>query len=262
MTRLTASTAPLKRLLGTALVGAALAAGAAHADPITFDHVVNVTSGTLGAGDTIYSGGDAFTEAGFTMHVQDGPIGLYYGFNGLAGAQITGADAGNCQVAACPTGNSSKYYAGLNDGALVFNRTDSTGFKVGGMDIAFVAPVGGLQNFSYGQLVVTGTLVGGGTISESANFPGQNNNGEFTFANWVLGSGFQHAALTSMTVSACMFDANNVCANSLDNPAFNQAQFAIDNVNVTAVPEPSSVLMLAAGLAGLGLFARRRNKQA
>ena len=38
----------------------------------------------------------------------------------------------------------------------------------------------------------------------------------------------------------------------------NQAQFAIDNIVLTAVPEPAALSMLLLGLAGMTLAARRR----
>ncbi|NRR30725.1 PEP-CTERM sorting domain-containing protein [Oxalobacteraceae bacterium] len=42
----------------------------------------------------------------------------------------------------------------------------------------------------------------------------------------------------------------------------NQAQFGIDNLNVSAVPEPATYLMMGLGLAGLGLARRRAAKAA
>jgi hypothetical protein len=36
--------------------------------------------------------------------------------------------------------------------------------------------------------------------------------------------------------------------------------FAIDNINTSTVPEPSSVALLAVGLAGVGVAARRRTR--
>ncbi len=38
----------------------------------------------------------------------------------------------------------------------------------------------------------------------------------------------------------------------------NQAQFALDDLNLTEVPEPASVALMLLGLAGLGSVSRRR----
>ena len=49
-----------------------------------------------------------------------------------------------------------------------------------------------------------------------------------------------------------------MCSNSLDFPAFNQGQFALDNINISAVPEPSTYMLMLAGLGALGALSRRR----
>lgn len=248
----------LGKLLSAGAIGAALAAAPAHADTITFEAVSNVVSATLAAGDSLYVGGDQFLDAGYTMTVRTGPLFESVGENGLSGAQIAGNDAYNCNVATCPSGNGSKYYAGLNDGALNLVRSDAQGFTISGLDFAFVAPVGGLSDASYGQLVLNGIAIGGTSHSISLDFPSQDGAGIFSFAHWNLGPGFGDTSFSSLTINACMFDATGACINSADSPTPFIAQFAIDNLNVSAVPEPSSYLMMLLGLAGLGLLARRR----
>ncbi|MES2118654.1 MAG: NF038120 family PEP-CTERM protein [Pseudomonadota bacterium] len=232
----------LKQLAGV-VVGAVALLGAvpALADTINFES----------HGPDIFAGGDVFTEAGYTMQVLDSPAGSG---SGGAGMIANGADPDTCSVAACPVGNNSMYYLGLNDGGLNIHRTDTSAFLLHGLDYAFLAPLGGLQNFSYGQLVLTGKLAGGGTVRDAFDFPLQNGGGNYMFGAVPLGAAFGHANLSELTVSACLFDNSGSCFN----PAANQAQFAIDNLNVSAVPEPSAYAMLMLGLGGIALAARRR----
>lgn len=201
---------------------------------------------------TIYFGGDKFAEAGYSMSVLDTAAGG----GGFAGAIADGLDPNTCSVAACPTGNNSLYYLGLNDGGLNIKRTDTRAFTLHSLDYSFLAPLAGLPNFSYGQLVLTGKLNGGGTIQNTFDFPLQNANGEYAFSAAPLSATFGHAVLSELTISACLYDIGGSCAN----PAANQAQFGIDNLNVSAVPEADAYAMLLAGLAGLALVKRRRAK--
>ncbi|HJU99755.1 MAG TPA: NF038120 family PEP-CTERM protein [Burkholderiaceae bacterium] len=238
------STPTLKHLAGVVVSAAALLGAApAMADTINFES----------HGPDIFAGGDSFAEAGYTMQVLDSIAGG----GGFAGAIANGADPDTCSVAACPVGNNSMYYLGLNDGGLNIHRTDASAFSLHGLDYAFVAPVGGLPNFSYGQLVLTGTLAGGGTVRNAFDFQLQNGAGNYVFGAVPLGSAFGQATLSGLTVSACLFDGNGSCFN----PAANQAQFAIDNLNVSAVPEPSAYAMLMLGLGGVAFAARRRARQ-
>ncbi|MBJ7312758.1 NF038120 family PEP-CTERM protein [Rugamonas sp. CCM 8940] len=248
--RRSAPTAPgLKHLLGAAAGALALlAALPAAAAVIDFES----------QGATTYGGGETFGEAGYTLRVLDSLIGAGDG-GGAAGILINGRDAASCDVAACPAGNKSNYYGGINDGGLNISRDDHLGFHLSGLDFAFIAPIGGLVDYSYGQLVLTGNLVGGGSVRSTFSFPGQNGKGEFVFSGAGLNNGFRNATLSGLTISACLFGSGG---GTCYNPAGNQAQFAIDNLNLSAVPEPETYLMLLSGLAGLGLLARRRSTAA
>lgn len=199
----------------------------------------------------LFTGGASFTESGYTMTVLDGVAG-----GGLSGATVNGADSLACSIIACPGGNSSTYYAGLNDGAINFARTDALGFRVNSLDFSFIAPVGGMIDFSVGRLVLTGKGMNDVVIQTSAEF-GTQTNGQFLFSNWSVNGAFGNTVLKDFTVQACLYAQDGSCVN----PAMNQAQFALDNVNVAAVPEPSTYMMMGLGLAGLA-FAARRRKQA
>ena len=241
----------LKTRLQSALAACALLAAApAMADVITFD----------GQAPTILAGGETLVEAGYTLAALDNPYGIANGINGLSGAILDGSDPSSCDATACPAGNASLYYAGLNDSALRLSRADGRAFSVTGLDFAFLAaqPV---DPDLRGQLVVTGTRADGGSTVLALDLPGQGEDGTFTFANATL-DGFNGAAFASVTFSACVFIEGS-CVNSLDQPAYNLAQFALDNIatTVSAVPEPATWMALLAGLGLLGGAARRNGRR-
>ena len=249
----------LKKLLCASLIGALGAIAApASAAVVTFDNVQNIVTPQLNSGDTAYNTGDAFTEAGFTMRVLNSAT-ADAGDVGLVGALVDSNNAFACFITSCPVGNGSTYFAGLNDGVLNLSFAGAAGFRIGGLDYAFVGPVGGLSNGSYGQLVLTGTTAAGGTISTASNFPGQNAAGAFTFDQFMIDPTFRNTTLTSLAISACLFDDTGAC-NADREFTQNQAQFALDNLDLGVVPEPTSIALMLLGLAGLSTTARRRSK--
>lgn len=238
-------------------LAALLCADGAQAQTTTIDFasVTNVVTPTLRPGDTTYNSDDAFDQGGFRMQVRNS-AGAAADEVGLVGALVDGADPFGCYTTACPAGNPGTYFAGLNDGALDFSRRDSLAFTVDGLQFAFIGPVGGLPNLAFGQLALTGTLAGGGSVTVRNDFPGQDNGGAFRFEQFLLG-GFGANALTSLRIDACLYDSNGAC--SFDHMVTqNQAQFALDNVQLSLVPEPAAPLMLLAGLGAVALASRRR----
>jgi hypothetical protein len=233
--------------LGAATLGALALMGAAPAmaDTINFETI----------GSAIYNGNEVFSEAGYNMTVIDTPAGdpLNPGFAGGVG---NGSDPFLCEIAACPTGNGSYFYMGLNDGTLKVARADNQAFRLYSVDYAFLPPVGGLAGYSYGQMTVVGQKVGGGTVSFNYDFPALVG-GQSPFLGAALGHDFGSTAFTSVTIGACLFDGA-----SCVNPAGNQAQFSIDNLTVAAVPEPETYAMMGLGLAVISLLSRRRAKPA
>ncbi|UMR28378.1 NF038120 family PEP-CTERM protein [Massilia sp. MB5] len=255
---------PFSRVLGAALLAGvgALAAPAAQADIINFSATQNIVSGTLNAGDSLYNGGDAFRQGSYRFDVLDGPVARAAGLNGLAGALIDGANPFSCTILACPSGNLSKYFAGLNDGALVVTRDYGAAFRLDGLDFGFIAPVGDLPDGGYGQLRLTGVAADGSQISDALDFAGQDATGKFKFSNWLASSAFAGISLRSLSIDACLFTDVGDCVNSAADPAGNQAQYALDNLQVTAVPLPATPALMLLGLAGMGLVARRKRQRA
>lgn len=247
-------TALLKQAMTAAIFGiAACAMPAAHAELIDFNTSPKV----------ILNGGESVAAGNFVATAIGSPFALGLGLpGGLSGAIIDGANPFSCAILACPAGNASHYYAGLNDGAVALTGQHANQFALTALKFAFIGPVVGLPDFAYGQLVLTGTQADGSLVSATRDFPGQDANGNFVFDDWVLDGLFATARLSRLSISACVFDGNGACFNSFDNPAFNQAQFAIDDLQIQAIPEPSTALLVMLGLLGVGYAGRRRGHPA
>lgn len=219
---------------------ALLCAAPAFATTITFESIAPIG----------YAAGETINEGGFDILMLDGPFG---GANGVI------MDDSSCAVLACPGGATGQYLGVLNDGGANFALTisSSLGFTIGGFDFAFIAPAGGLPDFNYGRLQLSGLLANGTTITTALDFPGQNANSQFMFGGASLDSGFSSSVFKSLTINSCMFDDDLVCVNSVDNPAFYTAQFALDNLELNVVPEPVSLLLVGLGMGAMA-FGRRR----
>lgn len=252
--------ATLKPLLCAAVVSALGALAPAQAEVITFDSVTNIVSGTLQAGDTAYNTGDAFTQGGYQFRANNSATADPSDY-GLVGALVDSDNAYACLITGCPNGTGSTYYAGLNDGSLTVTGAGPLGFTVTGLKYAFMAPLDGLADFSYGRLLLTGITSTGASLSTGGDFAGQGANNRFDFADFLFDAGFASTAFTSLTISACLFNSAGACVD-VHELTRNQAQFAIDdlvlNAAAAAVPEPGSIALLLMGMAGLGAATRRR----
>lgn len=237
----------LKNSIASTLLGAAFCAPA-YAGTIDFEDQLL----------TGLDGNQSIESGGFRLTAGDSPLAQFYGFTGAAGAVYRGASG--CGDTPCPAGNSSKFYAGLNDGSVTITSLDGPDFMFTGLDFGFLAPTPGLPDGIWGQLRLTGYLIGGGTIEAAMNFAGQNAGGDFMFKGWNMEYAFARTQLGSLNISACMYDDTGACVNSVDFPAMNLAQFAIDNLRVNDVPEPAAPALLMLGALGMALSARRRAK--
>ena len=256
--RTNAVPAVLKNLLCASVVAALGAFAPAQATILTFENVENVVTTTLGEFDTAYNTGDQFMDQHFLLQVQNSPT-ADAGEYGLVGAQIQSANPYACTVTACPTGGDGMYYAGLNDGSVRITSTlANSWFSLQGLSFAFVGPVPGLVNASYGRLLLSGTTNTGATITTGADFPGQNASGNFVFADFSLGNAFSSAVLTSLTISSCLFDEAGECQQARDFTQ-NQAQFGVDNITLSEVPEPATIGLMLMGVAGLTAARRRKS---
>jgi hypothetical protein len=233
-----------------AMFASLMCAAPAFADTINFD--------SLPA--TVHESGTSIAESGYNMLFVEGPVAASMGLVSGIGAVLNSNDPFSCEVIGCPAGANGNYLAILNDGGVQFTHPGAlNGFRVSGLNFSFISPVP-VGPGDYGQLLLTGVNWQGQTVSTSFAFPGQNNNGQFLFGAAAIDAAFGANVFSSLTISACIYDANAVCSNSVDSPAFNQAQFALDDLALTAVPEPASFLLAALGLGALGATRRRTSR--
>ncbi|MEJ2795373.1 NF038120 family PEP-CTERM protein [Iodobacter sp. LRB] len=219
----------LKMALLTAAIGFSMPA--AQASIINFDSLKG----------EIYEGGDNVqADPSFKLSV----LG-----EGMAGA-IASADT--CAIIDCPGGNDTPYYLGLNDGGL--RISNDTGFTLSSFSSSFTSPLLANIPFSVANLIVLGKGIGGESFIDRFTLPGQNSNGQWSFSDFQYTT--NNRVFTEISFAACLTTEAGACV------AFgnNQAQFAIDNINVAAVPEPAEWLLMALGLASITMMMRRKSK--
>jgi len=241
-------------------VAAMLCMGSVHASittTIDFEHVD--TTGALAPPAML--DGDTMAQAGYTFYAYDphNPLlGVAPDFAPV-GALMSNA-AGNCLDGVCPAGNTSTFFGVVNDGIFGIGK-NKLGLTLNSFDAAFLAPAG-LQlpsttvaflaveadradgSFGVGIFPLLGPS--GGTTSFSSYLAAN--------AQMIDGTG----TLTSGVVTDIFAYAYYCNAGSCSFGTSNRGQFALDNMSITAVPEPSSWLLLAAGLGALGVASRRR----
>ncbi|MHA4866927.1 NF038120 family PEP-CTERM protein [Duganella sp. PWIR1] len=241
----------MKQLLRSTLAAAAalLFAGAANAYIIDFENVdaSNVPFAPL------LLGGDYVTQGGYFVDMQD-----INGPGGLIGSLSNGNDPDTCYNSVCPKDNKTNFLSVLNDGIAHLGHVSGAQVLFGGMSAAYI-PVLDAPAGSTVYLAVEADRADG---SYAAFYYPLKSSGAFmniptTGGVRLGGSGtLTDGIVTDLFVYGYFCDGGT---GSCSRFSTNQGQFALDNILLTAVPEPQTYAMLLAGLCLMGVAARRKN---
>lgn len=231
-----------KSLAGAIFCSLGALAPSAHADVIDFSGLSN---------DLIFSG-DSVEQGGLRLSGYD-----VNGVSGsLVGAIIDGSDREFCSRLICPTGNAGNYYGSLNDGIVdIHGVRGGNTFRVEGFDASFIVSDTTAQA---GRLLVQGFYGNGLSLSQTFDLPAPRTFFSLIFSpfyRYSFNSAMNALDFSDMQISALSCNTAGVCG-----VGNNQGQFALDNLNfsISAVPEPSTYVMLLLGLAGIAAVTRRR----
>ncbi|KQQ88877.1 NF038120 family PEP-CTERM protein [Massilia sp. Leaf139] len=172
----------------------------------------------------------------------------------LSGMIIDGSDPTACSNGiSCPTNNTSKYYASLNDGYFYFGLVDGSRFTFNSLQASFI----GAGQLSYpslsGIILLEGFNAAGGLVGSAMQVPLSGlQGGSFKFNSLSTGA-FGDNAVSYVRMLGYACDTSGNC-----NRNANLSNFAVDNLDITVIPEPVTLALFGLGLAGLGLSRRRR----
>lgn len=193
-------------------------------------------------GPGLYFNGDTIADQGYSFTV----LGDFAAVD----------TAASCFIAVCPSGNDTQFYQGFNDSRVSLARGDGQVFQLLAFDAGFIAPLP-LEPFTdVGALQMHAVAADGHAIDRTFLFDLSGEDGAVPFTSY--GSLDQPLGnmgwLRSVQFYACTWDADNTCSN----PNQNLGQFALDNVVLQPVPEPSTLALAALGLGALVVRQRRR----
>jgi hypothetical protein len=235
----------LKSALVTfALVGTGLAQSAM----VTFEDPIVADADAPFA--PLYASGDAFLQSGFAFFTYSTKAGALPA--DLVGSMINGADLANtCAGLVCPTNNSTSFLGMLNDGHLEMYEGGGRAFKATKFDASFIAPVGEAVGSVSMILRAVGYVGSSAVYTQDFNLPGPTN-GAYSFASYSLSASNASKYVTELDLFG-FYCIGTSCSRALD-----KAQFALDNIDVTPIPEPSTWMLMIGGLAAVVASRRRR----
>lgn len=236
----------------SALAAAVLAGlGSAQAATLTFEDPVDFP---------LFWNGDVFSQQGFEL----APQNLSGDDSGFVGAIVNGADPGTCATVSCPTNNATNYYSSVNDGILRLRMDNGAAFRLNSFDASFLGASGETLPAVSGLLRIEFDRADGTYVLMQYLLNGPVG-GNLSFASFNAAAGTKVGGTGTYTGNFTQaFFYGYACTSTGSCSAFanNRAQFALDNLNVTAVPEPSQWALMGLGLAAVGAIARRRKQQA
>lgn len=236
---------------GLVVAGVILGAMESQASVITFD---DLTESDFATTMPLLGHGDEFYEAGFWLDTASVHPDALPG--DLVGAIVDGADVANtCFSVVCPTNNSSHYFTALNDGYFALGLLNNTSFTLNSFEASFVAAFGDLVPDTSLILRVLGNKADkSGSLSSDFYLSGLEG-GALNFYSYITDPLFAATQFDYAIFFGLACDGAGSCsAFSTD-----KGQFALDNINVTAVPEPSPLFLLGLGIALI--FSRRRTSR-
>jgi hypothetical protein len=221
-----------RRLLESATLLAALCAPNAHAGAITIDFDDDTLTG-------LYFAGDSFTQSGMQMTAA-------FDFGTVDNAAALGTVA--------PTGNSTQFYFNSNDGALFLQHEQGLPFALNGFTAAFVplAPASSQTTV----IAAMGFDASSNVVAAVAwLFAPAASSGRYQFGLYDNPADFSaFTGLSSLAFFSCSLTG------PCDDPTDNNGQFALDDVQISVVPEPSSIALVLLSLGLLAPSLRRRSR--
>lgn len=235
--------------LAAALFAAPLSA--ARAD-LVLSSQVPISGSGIGAQNTVLTIQNTGTEGGCVGRVGTADvIGLFSASGGCTAATNTDVKTGSSQ-----TQTRLLSETGVTNAAnfgIVFNAVEPAGgpITINGLTATFYA--------ADGSVLYTATTAAGATFPFASTNTGQGNSG-FLF---VLNAQ-QQAAATAAGAFTNLATTRIGLGATLSGASAGNETFFVANTGApsTTVPEPSTYALMAAGLAGVFGFARRRNRSA